>query len=191
KRCGCNYCHATIEPVGAHWGRFAERAALVATALKQGISQCVSINLVGGLDTHFGSQTTHASNLRTGFDALATLVDDLRSSAHPAGGSFMEHTTILVFSEFARTPLLNGAGGRDHHLASSCLLMGAGVKHNTVFGYSGDIGMAPGVVDLRTGQADPNNGSNILPEHIIATVLASAGLDYSITRTEPLRALLA
>ncbi len=28
KRCGCNYCHATIEPTGAHWGRYAERAAL-------------------------------------------------------------------------------------------------------------------------------------------------------------------
>ncbi|TQF16567.1 DUF1585 domain-containing protein [Myxococcus llanfairpwllgwyngyllgogerychwyrndrobwllllantysiliogogogochensis] len=27
KRCGCNYCHATIEPTGAHWGRYAERAA--------------------------------------------------------------------------------------------------------------------------------------------------------------------
>lgn len=27
RRCGCAYCHATIEPVGAHWGRFAERAA--------------------------------------------------------------------------------------------------------------------------------------------------------------------
>jgi hypothetical protein len=27
KRCGCNYCHATIEPVGAHWGRFGERNA--------------------------------------------------------------------------------------------------------------------------------------------------------------------
>lgn len=24
-RCGCSYCHATIEPVGAHWGRFGER----------------------------------------------------------------------------------------------------------------------------------------------------------------------
>ena len=43
---------------------------MVATALKNGISQCVSINLVGGLDTHFGTQTTHASNLRAGFDAL-------------------------------------------------------------------------------------------------------------------------
>ncbi len=28
KRCGCNYCHATIEPTGAHWGRYGERAAL-------------------------------------------------------------------------------------------------------------------------------------------------------------------
>ncbi len=26
-RCGCSYCHATIEPVGAHWGRFGERNA--------------------------------------------------------------------------------------------------------------------------------------------------------------------
>ncbi|HYI02781.1 DUF1585 domain-containing protein [Hyalangium sp.] len=28
RRCGCNYCHATIEPTGAHWGRFDERNAL-------------------------------------------------------------------------------------------------------------------------------------------------------------------
>jgi hypothetical protein len=28
KRCGCNYCHATIEPTGAHWGRFDERNSL-------------------------------------------------------------------------------------------------------------------------------------------------------------------
>ena len=28
RRCGCNYCHATIEPTGAHWGRFDERNSL-------------------------------------------------------------------------------------------------------------------------------------------------------------------
>ncbi|NOK16052.1 DUF1585 domain-containing protein [Corallococcus carmarthensis] len=32
KRCGCNYCHATIEPTGAHWGRYAERSALFLSA---------------------------------------------------------------------------------------------------------------------------------------------------------------
>ncbi|MDQ3266768.1 MAG: DUF1585 domain-containing protein [Myxococcota bacterium] len=26
-RCGCSTCHATIEPTGAHWGRFGERSA--------------------------------------------------------------------------------------------------------------------------------------------------------------------
>ncbi|WNG44121.1 DUF1501 domain-containing protein [Archangium minus] len=169
----------------------AGRAALVATALKEGISQCVSINLVGGLDTHFGSQLTHASNLRSGFEALGMLVDDLRASPHPSGGNFMDHTTILVYSEFARTPYINSTNGRDHHQANSCLLMGAGLKHNKVFGYTGDIAMAPALVDLKTGMADPNNGTNILPEHIIATVLASAGLDYSVTRVDPLKALLA
>jgi uncharacterized protein (DUF1501 family) len=178
-------------PSAGPYDSAAGRAALVATALKQGISQCVSINLVGGLDTHFGTQTTHATNLRTGFDALSLLVDDLRQTAHPSGGNFMDHTTVLVFSEFARTPLINSTSGRDHHLTSSCMLMGAGVTHNKVFGYSGDVAMAPCVVDLKTGAADPNNGGNILPEHIIATVLASAGLDYSITRVEPLRALMA
>ncbi|WP_257455044.1 DUF1501 domain-containing protein [Archangium lipolyticum] len=178
-------------PASGPYDNAAGRAALVATALKKGISQCVSINLAGGLDTHFGTQTTHAINQRTGFDALGALVDDLRRTAHPAGGNFMDHTTILVFSEFARTPVINSTSGRDHHQTNSCLLMGAGLKHNLTFGRSGDINMAPAVLDLNTGESDPNNGTNILPEHIIATVLASAKLDYSITRVEPLKALLA
>lgn len=175
---------------GYPYNSAAGRAAMVATALKKGISQCVSINLAGGLDTHFGTQVTQASNQRGGFDALNLLVNDLRRTPHRSGGNFMDHTTILVFSEFARTPTINATGGRDHHLSNSCLLMGAGLKHNLVVGRSGDIGMSPGLVDLRTGANDPN-GSNIFPEHIIATVLASAKLDYSITRVDPLRFILA
>jgi uncharacterized protein (DUF1501 family) len=165
------------------------RAALVATALKKGISQCVSMNLVGGLDTHFGTQVTHATNQRNGWNALADLIDDLRNAPHPEGGMFLDHTTILAFSEFSRTPLINGTGGRDHHISSSALLAGAGIKQNIVFGRAGDINMAPGLVDRKTGVPDPK-GVNILPEDVIATVLAAAGVDYSITRTSPLPGLL-
>ena len=167
----------------------AGRAAMVATALKKGISRCVSMNLVGGLDTHFGTQLTHATTQRSGWNAIADLVQDLRTSAHPAGGNFMDHTTIMVFSEFSRTPLINGTGGRDHHISSSALLLGAGIKHNMVFGKAGDINMAPGLVNRATGLPDPK-GMAILPEDVIATVLASAKLDYAITRTEPLKAIL-
>jgi uncharacterized protein (DUF1501 family) len=174
---------------GVNYDSPAGRAALIAIALKQGIAQCVSMNLVGGLDTHFGTQLTHAINQRSGWNALADLVDDLRKSPHPSGGTFLDHTTMLAFSEFARTPLINSAGGRDHHISSSALLIGAGIKHNTVFGRAGDINMAPGVVDRKTGLPDAN-GVNILPEDVIATVLASAGVDYAITRTTPLSGLL-
>lgn len=168
----------------------AARAALVATALKRGVSQCVSMNITGGLDTHFGTQLTHAVNQRTGWNALADLVTDLRNSAHPSGGNFMDHTTVLIFSEFSRTPLINASGGRDHHITNSCMLLGKGIKHNTVFGKSGDVGLSAGIIDHATGLPSPG-GYQILPDHVIATVMAAAGIDYSITRVEPLAGLLA
>jgi uncharacterized protein (DUF1501 family) len=169
----------------------AGRAALIATALKNGISQCVSINLTGGLDTHFGTQVTHATNQRLGWNALGDLVSDLRGTVHPGGGNFMDHTTIVCFSEFARTPLINASGGRDHHIASSCLIVGAGFKHNMVLGKSGDVGLTAGRINFDTGAVDNMNGLDILPEHIVASVLGSANLDYSITRVAPIKAILA
>jgi Protein of unknown function (DUF1501) len=168
----------------------AARAALVATALKRGVSQCVSMNITGGLDTHFGTQLTHAQNQRVGWNALADLVTDLRNSPHPTGGNFMDHTTVMVFSEFSRTPLINASGGRDHHITNSCMLLGKGIKHNTVFGKSGDVGLSAGVIDHNTGLPS-SAGYQVLPDHVIATVMKAAGIDYSITRVEPLPGLLA
>jgi hypothetical protein len=168
----------------------AARAALVAVALKKGVSQCVTMNITGGLDTHFGTQVTHATNQRQGWNALADLVTDLRNAPHPAGGNFMDRTTVLIFSEFSRTPLINASGGRDHHITNSCMLLGKGIQHNKVFGRSGDVGLSAGVIDHATGLPKAD-GFQILPDHVIATVLASAGLDYSITRVSPLTGLLA
>ena len=177
-------------PASGPYDTPAGRAALAATAIKQGISQCVSITLQGNLDTHFGTQTTHATNLRIGFNALGDLFTDLRASPHPAGGTFMDHTTIMVFSEFARTPLINTAGGRDHHITGSCLLAGAGVKHNMVIGASGDIDMAPGRIDFATGASSVLTGLNIFPDNVIATVLASANLSWANLRMGPIPAAL-
>ena len=168
----------------------AARAALVATALKRGVAQCVSINITGGLDTHFGTQQTHANNQRVGWNALADLVTDLKASMHPAGGTFMDHTTIMVFSEFSRTPLINASGGRDHHITNSCMLLGKGVQHNRVFGKSGDVGLSAGLIDFHTGEPS-NDGHQILPDHVVATIMKAANIDYSITRVEPLPGLLA
>ena len=43
----------------------------------------------------------------------------------------------MVVSEFARTPALNSANGKDHNpLTNSVLLAGAGIKGNQSFGAS-------------------------------------------------------
>lgn len=184
--------HYGIPATGSYEALPGARAATVATALKRGISQCVTMTLASGFDDHSGPLTEHSTGLRRAFDAIAALIEDLSdpvNSPHPLGGTYMDHTTILAFSEFARTPTINDAGGRDHHLASSCLLAGAGIRKNYVIGRTGDIGMIPGRIDYATGEPD-ERGGNIFPEHVIATVLASAGLDYSATRIDPLRPLL-
>lgn len=166
------------------------RAALASQAIKTGLSRVVSVVLGDNLDTHDGSWANDQSaRLEAGFNALARLIRDLRDSEAPGGGSFLDKTTIVAFSEFARTPRLNARNGRDHHLANSALLCGAGIRGGLAYGASSDNGMGSTLVDLATGAPD-EGGRNIGPDHVMSTLLAAGGLDYSVMRSEPLQGLL-
>lgn len=166
------------------------RAAMAAQAIKLGISQVVSITIGNSTDTHFVGNTGHAPLLYPGIQAFTALLSDLSSSPHPEGGSFLDHTTLVGFSEFSRTPMYNTTNGRDHHITGSCILAGAGIRGNTVVGESSNIGMAPGRWNISMNRSDPD-GENLKPEHVAATLLASAGLDPYITRVQPLVGALA
>ncbi len=155
------------------------------------MAQCITIQLADNLDTHDDSwQDSHPNDLRAGFSALAQLVDDLAETADPArGGSLLDHTTILAFSEFGRTALLNSRGGRDHSLTSSCMLIGAGISTNTVIGASGDAGMPPRAIDPMTGVPD-DAGLMLSPTHIAASMMQSAGYDTQALRADGLPCLM-
>ncbi|MCC7386085.1 MAG: DUF1501 domain-containing protein [Deltaproteobacteria bacterium] len=171
-------------------------------ALKQRVTQCVSVRVAGELDTHSNWAQDQAPRQESGWRNLAALISDLKAteSAEVPGQSLFEETTILAFSEFGRTPLFNNLRGRDHFIGSSCLVAGAGVKRGLVIGRSSSVGMMPIDTDLMTGHAVENataaqretgNIAILTPKHILATVLASAGLDAAYLRTAPIRALLA
>ncbi len=170
-------------------GSTGARACAAAQAVKSGMTQVASVMIGVGTDTHFVGNTGHAPLLYQGVSALVAMLSDLERSPHPQGGNFLDHTTVMCFSEFSRTPLYNNFNGRDHHISNSCLLVGAGIRGNTVFGASSNIGMAPTRWDHANNRPS-DSGQNIQPEHIAATLLASAGLDPYITRVEPLRAVL-
>jgi uncharacterized protein (DUF1501 family) len=166
-------------------GTAGARAALAALAIKSGVAQCVSVMIGDGTDTHFSNNLDHANRLYPGIASLAALIDDLATSnvgpgkGLPENDKWIDHTTIVAFSEFARTPLMNQFGGRDHHLASSCLIAGAGIRGNTVVGASGNVAMGIGLWDFINNRVtdSPEQGRAIMPPDIAATLIASTGFD--------------
>ena len=144
-------------------------------ALVSGLANVVTVTLQDQLDTHTSIHATdHPVRLKRAFDALAVLIDDLANTNDPDGGKFLDHTTIVGFSEFTRTARLNAAGGRDHALTNCCFLLGAGIRGNTVVGASSNDGMQPLPINPMTGAVDPM-GTIVKPEHVLATVLETAG----------------
>ncbi|MEQ8281065.1 MAG: DUF1501 domain-containing protein [Deltaproteobacteria bacterium] len=168
------------------------QAAAAFQALKYELTQVITIDATQNLDTHDGNWATdQPDNQAEGWTALAQLITDLESEPDPTrGGTLLDNTTILCFSEFSRTPLLNNRGGRDHHLATSCALIGAGVPGNRVVGATSDVGMTPMAIDPNTG-AVQDGGTIITPTLVIASLMQAAGYDVTALRTDGLPCLMA
>ena len=117
--------------------------------------------------------------MNTGAEAVETAIKIARKWAYdvkgvPAGQAKIltcEHnfhgrtTTIVGFSEFSRTALLNSRGGRDHALTNACFLAGAGVKKGFSYGESDEVGFKAAV-----------NPTEIFDFN--ATILHLMGLDH-------------
>lgn len=168
------------------------QAAAAVTALTTGIARTVCIEAAAGLDTH-GPEwaSAHPSALVKGFDVVAALIADLDSRPFKdTGETWLDRTTVVAFSEFGRSTLLNSSGGRDHFLHNACVLAGGGVKGGRVIGASSDVGMAPTPTDLASGLPS-SSGEVVYPEHVFRGMLVAAGVDDDIgdLGVEPLTAL--
>ncbi len=152
-------------------------AMLACQALASGTSHAVSLEVVDGLDHHDEDwQSDHSASLRVGFEAVAGLLSFLKNTPDGSGVLF-DRTVVLVTSDFAREPKLNPRGGRDHHLASSCLVAGMNIQGGKVIGATTDDTMASMPIDPRSG-APSEGGILVRPTDIHATVLEAMGLGW-------------
>lgn len=175
-------------PAATLSGKARGQAALAAQALVNRISQVVLLRLVNVTDAHFDDdwQTNHPRLLREGFDAVSELITYLKSTEDKPGKSFWDRTTLLCYSDFARTPVINPQGGRDHHLASACLLAGQGIKGNLAVGGNKESTYDARPMNLATGLPDDEMGHQVRPSDIHATLLSAAGLCYNhISNQDP------
>jgi hypothetical protein len=157
-------------------------AATAAQLLRTGLSTAVTARVRGGFDTHGGEWANdQPQRLVESFEAIGALITHLRND----DPSF-DRTTVLVYSEFSRTPRINGDGGRDHWFADSVMIFGSTLRTG-VFGASNEQDLGLLSVDPVTGQPD-EGGIQIRPEHVMATLVKSLGGDPSPYREDPFTA---
>ena len=124
-----------------------------------------------GWDHHRGIKNSLTFGYPPKLDAVDQAVSALREDLERSG--LDERVTVLLTSEFGRTPRLNPAGGRDHWpRASSALLFGAGLQRGVVVGTTDARGEEP--IDRP-----------VSPESLFHTVLRALDVDTDQALTAP------
>jgi hypothetical protein len=112
-----------------------------------------------GWDAHAKLQDNHTPRARWIDQPMAALLDDLKQRG------MLDETLVIWASEFGRTPLMQGDGGRNHNSAGFTIwLAGGGVKGGVQIGATDEFGYL--AVDRPTPFRD-----------LHATILAALGLN--------------
>lgn len=151
-----------------------DQATQASELFRLGLSRCAMIQIDGGYDTH-GDAAAQAPQQDELFAVLDTLMDHLARTPGDNASRLIDEVVIVALSEFGRTPLLNGGGGKDHWPYGSALLVGSGVAGNRVVGRT-DAGLIAQDIDFATGEAS-SSGSHLACEHVGTALLAIGGLN--------------
>jgi len=103
------------------------QAELAAAAFAAGTAASANLT-IGGLDTHGTHDRDHTlrlAELIDGVDYLWNMLELL---------NIADKTTVIIGSDFGRTPFYNDDHGKDHWNITSMILMGAGIPGNRVIG---------------------------------------------------------
>ncbi len=171
-------------------GNGTQLATSLGNAFRSGLTTSVSINPFGGFDTH-SDNTQQNPNWDRVFTYLNALMTGLSTQAGVVAPTLLEETTIVLCSEFGRTPELNGDNGKDHHPITSMIIAGKNVRGGQTVGKTD--GDQEGVkVSMASGQPD-DAGLVLDVTNMVAglvTLMGANANDYLPTVT-PFTAMIA
>jgi|SRR5581483_495627 len=162
----------------------------VGAAFRAGMTASVTVNNVGGFDTHSNNQN-QSNSWQDLFTFLDQFLSGLAAQAGVASPTLLDETTVVYCSEFGRTPELNGDNGKDHHPWTSVLVVGKGVHGGMTFGLT-DRDQVGVKVNFATGRPD-DTGQIIDVTNLVAGVMTLVGAnsnDY-LAGVRPFTAMVA
>ncbi len=155
------------------------QAEVAAAAFASGLAVSANLNL-GGFDTHGNHDQSQTDALTRLLEGVDHLWDEL------VRHGLQDKATVIIGSDFGRTPFYNTGLGKDHWNVTSILAMGAGITGNRVIGET-DANFE--VRKLDAGTLQPNsNGLIVTPKHIHRALRDFLGVPAAIDNLYPISA---
>ncbi len=153
------------------------QAEVAAAAFASGLAVSANLNL-GGFDTHGNhdqAQTDALTRLLEGIDHLWNEI---------VRHGLQDKVTVVIGSDFGRTPFYNTGAGKDHWNVTSLMAMGAGITGNRVIGET-DANFQ--VRKLNAGTLQPHSsGLIVTPQHIHRALRDFLGVPASFDNLYPI-----
>ncbi|MEC8544209.1 MAG: DUF1501 domain-containing protein, partial [SAR324 cluster bacterium] len=147
------------------------RMDVALTAFQAGVSSAADVEADHDFDTHGNHDGRHhqaLSDLNNDIDYLWTKAEEL---------GIANRLTVVVSSDFGRTPHYNDQNGKDHWPIGSMIVMRKNASWtNRTVGMT-DAGHNAMRVNPRSLQADNNNGTIIYPKHTHKALQGLLGIE--------------
>ncbi len=155
------------------------QAEVALAAFASGLAVSANLN-AGGFDTHGDHDTDHSDSLTQLLQGIDHLWDQIEAQG------LQDKVTVVVGSDFGRTPFYNEGNGKDHWNITSIMAMGAGITGNRVIGATDEnfevLALNPSSLQL------DDSGILITPHHIHRSLRDFLGVTDELDNLFPIGA---
>ena len=153
------------------------QAEIAIAAFASGLAVSASLN-AGGFDTH----GDHDEDQTESLTVLLEGIDHLWEQIELRG--LEDKVTIIIGSDFGRTPFYNTGAGKDHWNITSIMAMGAGITGNRVIGETDENFEA---YKLNPNTLEPDsNGIIVTPQHVHRSLRDFLGVQSDLDSLFPI-----
>ena len=155
----------------------AGQAEIAVAAFASGLAVSANLN-AGGFDTHGDHDTDHTDRLTSLLEGIDHLWEQIEAQG------MEDKVTVVIGSDFGRTPFYNTGDGKDHWNITSVMAMGAGITGNRIIGATDD-NFEAFKLDADTLQSD-DDGIIVTPQHVHRSLRDFLGIQSELDNLFPI-----
>ena len=150
-----------------------DQARLVTAAFESGLTSAADL-FIGGYDTHTTHDSLHEPLLAHTTDAIELFWQQAEERG------VADRVTMVIGSDFSRTPHYNSTNGKDHWPIGSFIVMEKNASWtNRAVGLT-DEGQNAFKISPNTLERDDNGGTIIYPKHVHKALRRHLGIENSV-----------